>query len=429
MSFVLTSAFSRVRRPLIVVAALAVLAPLALVASAQAERPGWFSAPEIVQGQPVVGSTLAGSDGALRCDPKCEPAGPEPSRPGRYFQWLVCDQPHGGGKAAPAGGLPDEGGPCGGAVIVKPRTNILTDPRANFFTVGPELVGRHIQMEVIAASYDCGEVVREGPDAGKQECRYVESHAWSRTIGPVTGTAAAPTPTAPVAPPAVAPTYTALPAITGEAADMETLTVSNGTWNGTAPLEYTYQWLRCSKKNQGCKPIEGATSATYTLTGDDVAAKVTAVVTVKNAAGQFVATAPLTKKIAPATPRPGRDSLEVSQLLPRHRMKVQSVEFGPATLRPGRRWTAKVVVVDRRGFFVEGAQVEIADELGDVTSAPVLTNGRGVATLRLRTTRFVPLGRLVLTVTATRPAAEDAPEDALATVPPATKRVVVRVSR
>ena len=33
----------------------------------------------------------------------------------------------------------------------------------------------------------------------------------------------------------VAPTYTALPAITGESEDMQTLTVSNGTWNGTAP--------------------------------------------------------------------------------------------------------------------------------------------------------------------------------------------------
>ena len=60
-----------------------------------------------------------------------------------------------------------------------------------------------------------------------------------------------------------------------------------------------------------------------------------------------------------------------------------------------------------------------------MTANPALTDARGVATLRLRTTRFVPLGRLVLTVTATKPAAADA----LASTPPATKRVVVRVSR
>ena len=423
-----TSAFSRVKRPLLAAAfAAAAVLLLALVGSAGAARPGWYSPPAIVQGDPVVGSTLAGSDGSLACDPKCEPreGEPDPSRPGRYFQWLLCNSSHGGGKAAPPGGLPDEGGPCPGAVIVKPRINILRDGRANYYTVRAEDVGKYIQMEVIASVYDCG---HPRSSDGGAECNYVEAHAWSSTFGPITATAAAPTPAAPavpVAPPAVAPTYTALPAITGAPEDMSTLTVSNGTWNGTAPLAFTYQWLRCSKANQGCKPIQGATASTYTLTGADVAARVTAVVTVKNAAGQFVASAPLTAKIAGARPRPGRDSLSVAQLLPRHRLKLQSVAVTPTRLQRGRPWSANVVVTDLRGFLIAGAQVAIADELGDVTSTPALTDARGAATVRLRTTRFVPLGRLVLTVTVSSPVAEDA----LATLPPTTKRVVVTVSR
>jgi hypothetical protein len=412
---VLTQAFMRAIRPIVGVAFLIVLATLVAAESARAERPGWFSAPSIELGEPKIGSTLAGSDGALRCDPKCEPAGPEPSYPGRYFQWLQCLGPHGGGKASPAGGLPDEGGPCPGAVIVKAQSNILTDSRANYYTVRAEDAGKYIQMEVIARNYDCGEI---DYSTGKQECRYVESHAWSSTFGPIGGSVGPPPPPPP--PPVVRPTYTALPAISGEPEDMQTLTVSNGTWNGTQPLDYEYQWLRCSSANQGCKPIEEATESRYTLSGADIAARITASVTVSNAGGSFIAIAPLTRRIVGAKPRPGRDALGVAVLLPRHRLKVQSVDFTPALLRPGGRWTARVVVADVRGFLIGGAEVTIEDELGDVTATPTLTNERGIATVRLRTTRFVPLGRLVLNVTAANP-----DDEALTT----TKRVVVRVRR
>ena len=418
-----TSAFTRKSRSLLVVAALAALALVLAAGSARAERPGFFSAPYVTLGSKVVGSTLAASDGSLRCDPTCEPAGPNPEYAGRWFQWLICNAPHGGGKTAPAGGLPDDGGPCPGAVIVRPKIRIQSDPNANRYTVRPEDAGKYIQVEVIAVNHDCG--ARRESD-GSQECHYSEGHGWSPTFGPIEGAAAPPAtpPAAPVVPPAVAPTYTALPAITGDMEDMSTLTVANGTWNGTAPLTYTYQWQRCSKANQGCKPIEGATQSTYTTTGVDVATRLTATVTVTNRGGTFVASAPLTPKIAAAKPRPGRDSLDVAQLLPRQRLKVQSVAFTPVRLRPGARWTGNVVVTDLRGFLIKGAEVSIQDDLGDVTSTPVFTSDRGVARVVLKTTRFVPLGRLVLTVSAQKPVAADGLES-----PAVTKRVVVRVQR
>jgi hypothetical protein len=421
MSSVHNSAFLRDRRPLLAVAFLAAAGLLlSLAGSARAERPGVYSAPYVAEGAKLVGSTLAASDGSLKCDPKCDPAGPNPEYAGRWFQWLICDSPHGGGKQAPTGGLPDEGGPCGGAVIVKPKVRIQSDPRANYYTVRPEDAGKYIQVEVIAVNYDCGEINRSN---GTQECRYSEGHAWSPTFGPIAGSLQPPAPPPPPPPPpAIAPTYSALPTITGEAEDMQTLTVSNGTWNGTAPLAYAYQWLRCSKANQGCKPIDGATTAEYTATSVDVATRLTAQVTVKNAGGQFVAVAPLTRKIAGAKPRPDHDSLQVSQLLPRHKLKVQSVVFAPLRLRPGKAWTASIVVTDLRGFLIEGVEVDVADELGDVTTPAVLTNNRGAATLRLKTTRFVPLGRLVLTVTATKPVDENAVE-----AQSVTKRVAVTV--
>lgn len=410
----LTEAFSRAIRPILGLAFLAALATLMAAGSARAERPGWYSPPSIVSGEPKVGSTLAGSDGSLRCDPACEPAGPDPGYPGRYFQWLQCDASHGGGKAAPAGGLPDEGGPCGGARIIVPQSNILSNSRANYYTVRPEDAGKYIQMEVIARSYDCGEVNRS---TGGQECRYVESHAWSTTFGPIIVPGPPPPPPPP---PVVAPTYIALPEIEGEAEDMQTLTVSNGTWNGTQPFDYAYQWLRCSRANNGCKPIEEATESTYTLGGADIGARLTASVTVSNAAGSFTGIAPLTAKVTGAKPRPGHDALGIATLLPRHRLKIQSVSFAPEVLRPGGRWVISVAVTDARGFLISDVEVSVGDEAGEVSAVPALTNERGLATLRLRAPRTLPLGRLVLDVLAYNP------EDETFVT---TKRVVVKVRR
>ena len=263
-------------------------------------------------------------------------------------------------------------------MIVKPRVRIQSDSNANRYTVRPEDAGKYIQVEVIGINYDCGETVREGPDAGKAECRYSEGHGWSTTFGPIAGSVTPPPPPPPPpAPPAVAPTYTALPEITGDAEDMQTLTVSNGTWSGTAPLAYAYQWQRCSKANAGCKPIEGATAATYTLTAADIATRLTVIVTVSNRGGQFVAAAKLTPKVVGAKPREGHDSLDVAQLLPRHKLKLQSIVFTPARLRPGGRWVARVTIGDHRGFLIKGVDVTVGDELGDVTSTPVLTDDRG----------------------------------------------------
>ena len=326
-----TSAFLRVLRPLVAVGFLVGL--LALAGSAGASKPGWYNYPEINTGSNTVGSVRTGGTGALECNPACTEQGPNPQYAGIYFQWLSCNGVHGGGRAAPPGGLQDEGGPCPGAAIIRPKSKA---PGANSYTLQASDVGRWVQMEIIAVNYDCGETVREGPDAGKAECRYSEAHAWTGSVGPVVAAGPPPPPPPPPVPIAIGPTYTALPAITGEPADMQTLTVSNGTWNGTAPLSFAYQWLQCSKKNNGCKPIEGQTSSTYTLTSADVATRITAMVTARNTGGTFTAAAKLTPKIAGAKPRPGNDALDVAQLLPRHRLTGAERHVDAAASAAGR---------------------------------------------------------------------------------------------
>ena len=54
------------------------------------------------------------------------------------------------------------------------------------------------------------------------------------------------------------PVNTVLPGITGTTAAGQTLTATQGTWTGTAPITYAYQWQRCTGAT--CVNIGGATA-------------------------------------------------------------------------------------------------------------------------------------------------------------------------
>ena len=58
---------------------------------------------------------------------------------------------------------------------------------------------------------------------------------------------------------AIAPVNTASPVVSGTAVVGQTLSTTDGTWTGTAPITYSYQWYR------GATLISGATNNTYTL--------------------------------------------------------------------------------------------------------------------------------------------------------------------
>ena len=99
--------------------------------------------------------------------------------------------------------------------------------------------------------------------------------------------------------PPVPPSNSALPSISGTPADGSTLTASSGTWDGTTPLSYAYQWQRCAST---CSAIGGATSATYQATPDDVGSRLAVTVTASNTAGNASATSAQTAIVAAAPP-------------------------------------------------------------------------------------------------------------------------------
>jgi hypothetical protein len=75
------------------------------------------------------------------------------------------------------------------------------------------------------------------------------------------------------------PNNTVAPVISGTNTFGSTLSTTNGTFTGTAPLTYTYQWLRNGS------PISGQTASTYVIGSSDSLANITCSVTATNSYG------------------------------------------------------------------------------------------------------------------------------------------------
>ncbi|MBV9049963.1 MAG: hypothetical protein JOY58_16950, partial [Solirubrobacterales bacterium] len=85
-----------------------------------------------------------------------------------------------------------------------------------------------------------------------------------------------------------APINRARPTFSGVTQDGQTLTATSGTWDGTQPITYGYQWQRCDGAGLNCGkafPSPPSSSNTYTLTDADLGHTMVAYVTATNAGG------------------------------------------------------------------------------------------------------------------------------------------------
>jgi hypothetical protein len=103
---------------------------------------------------------------------------------------------------------------------------------------------------------------------------------------------------------AKAPSSTSPPTVFGQPTVGATLTASAGTWSGTSPISYTYQWRRCDASGASCADIVPAAAQAYTLTSNDSGATIRAIVTASNAAGTSSATSSATPTISAASADP-----------------------------------------------------------------------------------------------------------------------------
>ncbi len=106
------------------------------------------------------------------------------------------------------------------------------------------------------------------------------------------------------------PRNTVSPKITGTIEVSSTLTADIGTWTGSVPIRYTYQWLRCGAQGSNCVPIAGATSTSYLLQaadyGSTIVFKVIGVNGAASGVGTSIPTSPIRHRtlFAPANTDP-----------------------------------------------------------------------------------------------------------------------------
>ena len=102
---------------------------------------------------------------------------------------------------------------------------------------------------------------------------------------------------------AATPSNTSPPTISGAAVAGETLTATSGSWSGTTPITFTYEWRRCDAAGANCSPIGGATGETYLVATDDIGSTLRVRVTATNVEGSAdvpsAQTAVVTAPVAP----------------------------------------------------------------------------------------------------------------------------------
>jgi serine protease AprX len=106
-------------------------------------------------------------------------------------------------------------------------------------------------------------------------------------------------PPAPPAPPAP-PESVTRPGIDGTFTAGSELTATPGTWTSSAPLTYTYRWVRCDTGGASC--VDVATAPTYTPTDGDVGSTLHVVVTAANDGGTASAESLASGRVTPLSP-------------------------------------------------------------------------------------------------------------------------------
>jgi hypothetical protein len=183
---------------------------------------------------------------------------------------------------------------------------------------------------------------------------------------------------------ATRPSNTARPTTTGTPANGVALQANRGRWTGTAPITYTYQWLRCNAQAEGCVSIPGATAVTYTASGADVARTLRVRVTARNSQGSSSATANATSVVGPGSVQ----SIPVTSVPRDERLVVADIRFTPNVVTSRNQViTAQVLVKDTRGLLVNGAHVFMRATPRVTSGDTKVTGNDGWATLQFTPNR------------------------------------------
>ena len=192
------------------------------------------------------------------------------------------------------------------------------------------------------------------------------------------------------------PRNTQPPTISGSPVLGATQTADPGTWSGTQPITFTYQWRSCNAGGGNCSSIGGATGKTYVTRQSDVGRTLRVRVRASNSAGNETHTSAPTAVIteAPATGCPsGSGPTTVGQLESPARLLVDRsrVSPNPIPLSTG-ALTVRFHVSACGGRDVAGALVYVTAVPFNQFTIPseAQTGSDGWATLRMNRLRGFP---------------------------------------
>lgn len=198
------------------------------------------------------------------------------------------------------------------------------------------------------------------------------------------------------------PASTSPPTISGRPVVGQTLTANPGTWSGSQPISFSYQWRRCDDIGGRCSHISGATDKTYTLKPVDADNTLRIQVTARNSAGTTSATSVPTAIISagpkpPATGCPsGTGPVRIEQVSSPARLIVDRLQVSPGVItRATTQIVARFHVLACQGRSVQGALVYATTVPFNQFSIPPeqSTQGDGWATLTMERLRGFPAAR------------------------------------
>jgi hypothetical protein len=139
------------------------------------------------------------------------------------------------------------------------------------------------------------------------------------------------------------------PTIAGTATEGQTLTATSGTWTGSGPVTYSWQWRRCDKGGGSCSGIGGANKSTYELTSADVSNTIRVRQSAKNSDGTTSATSAQTATVKSSAtppnttgcPTSGSGGIPITEVTSPAHLAIDGQQASP---NPVTRSTADLVV-------------------------------------------------------------------------------------
>jgi hypothetical protein len=183
---------------------------------------------------------------------------------------------------------------------------------------------------------------------------------------------------------------TTTPSVEGIAKDGQTLTANVGTWSGSAPISYAYQWQSCNSAGGECEDIEGAIEPGYSLSSADLETKLRVRVTATNAGGDASATSVASSLVESGAP----DELEGPSI-------EGEPNVGETLHADGGEWGGTSTEVSYQWEKCNSTGEECADITGATMAEYELGEGDVGATLRLRVGASNELGSLTAVSQAT----------------------------